>query len=218
MRSVSHCGQTISLYTLHPTWCQRSYTISTKREITSQKVHIVPFFFLSYRLQMKSQWKGLSLTESCVFILTSFSLALQHNRDSPDSATVFFFPLNIPKSPAIPDPLHGWNDHPGNRCFVGKEGEVEGVNGRLRGKERERKVSHVIAGFHLSSQQSHNSNVLQHLANKDDSPSLSLHSEAPGIKTFPSAAAADLAAHRQHCSASHRPPEQLHARAAAVNC
>lgn len=90
MRSVSHCGQTISLYTLHPTWCQRSYTISTKREITSQKVHIVPFFFLSYRLQMKSQWKGLSLTESCVFILTSFTLALQHNRDSPDSATVFF--------------------------------------------------------------------------------------------------------------------------------
>lgn len=101
---------------------------------------------------------------------------------------------------------------------MGKEGEVEGVNGRLRGKERERKVSHVIAGFHLSSQQSHNSNVLQHLANKDDSPSLSLHSEAPGIKTFPSAAAADLAAHRQHCSASHRPPKQLHARAAAVNC
>lgn len=120
MRSVSHCGQTISLYTLHPTWCQRSYTISTKREITSQKVHIVPFFFLSYRLQMKSQWKGLSLTESCVFILTSFSLALQHNRDSPDSATVFFFPLNIPKSPAIPDPLHGWNDHPGNRSGEGQ--------------------------------------------------------------------------------------------------
>lgn len=96
MRSVSHCGQTISLYTLHPTWCQRSYTISTKREITSQKVHIVPFFFLSYRLQMKSQWKGLSLTESCIFILTSFTLALQHNRDSPDSATVFFFLSTFP--------------------------------------------------------------------------------------------------------------------------
>lgn len=142
---------------------------------------------------MKSQWKGLSLTESCVFILTSFSSAPEHNRDSPDSATVSF-PLNIPKSPAIPDPLHGWNDHPGNRCFVGKEGEEEGVIGRLRGterkrekeseREREREVSHVIAGFHLSSQQSHNSNVLQHLVNKDDSPSLSLHSEAPESKHF----------------------------------
>lgn len=47
-------------------------------------------------------------------ILTSFSSAPEHNRDSPDSATVSF-PLNIPKSPAIPDPLHGWNDHPRNR-------------------------------------------------------------------------------------------------------
>lgn len=52
------------------------------------------------------------------------------------------------------------------------------------GEEEERKVSHVIAGFYLSSQQSHNRNVLQHLANKDNAPSLSLHSEAPESKHF----------------------------------
>ncbi len=77
-------------------------------------------------------------------ILTSFSSAPEHNRDSPDSATVSF-PLYIPKSPAIPDPLHGWNDHPGNRCFVGKEGEEDGGEGeggwgKERKKERERSV------------------------------------------------------------------------------
>lgn len=79
---------------------------------------------------------------------------------------------------------------------MGKEGEegkrerkmmVGGCGvggGKERMKEREREVSHVIAGFHLSSQQSHNRNVLQHLANKDDSPSLSLHSEGPKSKHF----------------------------------
>lgn len=59
-------------------------------------------------------------------IVTSFSSAPEHNRDSPDSATVSF-PLNIPKSPAIPDPLHGRNDHPGNRL------QAVGVSAGARG-------------------------------------------------------------------------------------
>lgn len=69
-----------------------------------------------------------------------------------------------------------WEKKSGRKEVEGRR--VEGGGGeRAGGGERE--VSHVIAGFHLSSQQSHNRNVLQHLANKDDSASLSLHSKGP---------------------------------------
>lgn len=136
-----------------------------------------PFFPLPLSLQMKSHWKGLSLTESCVFILSITGTC--------QTLLPCLFPLNIPKSPAIPVALHGWNDHPGNRCFVGKVGEDDkGRVEKSKEREREREVSHVIAGFHLSSQQSHNRNVLQHLVNKDNSGSLTRRSEGPKSKHF----------------------------------
>lgn len=119
MRSVSHCGQTISLYTLHPTRCQRSYTNSTKREITSQRFILSPFFSFSPIPSDEIPMERPEFNRVLRLILTSFSSAPEHNRDLPGSATVSF-PLNIPKSPAIPDPLHGWNDHPRNRSGEGQ--------------------------------------------------------------------------------------------------
>lgn len=70
---------------------------------------------------------------------------------------------------------------PGIAALWEKRGRKMGAGEEIK---REREVSHVIAGFHLSSQQSHNRNVLQHLANKDGSPSLSHHSEASKSKHF----------------------------------
>lgn len=55
---------------------------------------------------------------------------------------------------------------PGIAALWEKRGRKMGVG---KDRERGREVSDVIAGFHLSSQQSHNRNALEHLVNKDNS-------------------------------------------------
>lgn len=97
MRSVSHCGQAISLFTLHPTWCQRCYTNSTKtrwkKTKTKIKKHhkgsICPLYLLPYPIPMKSHWKGLSFIVQRL-IFASFTEALESSRGSPGTATVPF--------------------------------------------------------------------------------------------------------------------------------
>lgn len=97
MRSVSHCGQTISLYTPHQTWCWTSYTKSTKREITSQRLVLsrgVSFPFLQIN---GKAW----VEESCVLSRLPSSDAPEHEQRLTrlrHRVVVFFFSFNIPKS------------------------------------------------------------------------------------------------------------------------
>lgn len=118
MRSVSHCGQTIG-FSIHPIkGGVREATLIQPRG-KKQKHHrgsYCPFFpppplSPSDEIPMERP----EFNRVLRLILTSFSSAPEHSRDSPDSATVSFFLVKIPKPPAIPDPLHGWNDHPRDR-------------------------------------------------------------------------------------------------------
>lgn len=104
MRSVSHCGQTISLYTPHHTWCQTSYTKSTK--ITSQRSLLSRCVSFPFRKIPN----GKAWVEEFFSTLPSGSerehwLARLRYR-------VSFSPSAFPNP--TPDPLHGRDDHPGN--------------------------------------------------------------------------------------------------------
>lgn len=107
-----------------------------------------PLFPSLLSLQMKSQWKGLSLTESCVFILTSFSSAPEHNRDSPDSATVSFFFLSTFPNLQLSQILYmGGTIIPGIAALWEKRGRKKEWMGDWGvKKERERSVMWLL-GF-----------------------------------------------------------------------
>lgn len=140
MRSVSHCGQTISLYTLHPTRCQRSYTNSTKREITSQRFVLFLFFLSSpYPLQMKSQWKGLSLTESCVLSWLP-SVQLQSITETRQTLLLCLFLSTFPNLQLSQILYMGGTIIPGIAARWEKRGRTRERIGRLQSGDKERKT------------------------------------------------------------------------------
>lgn len=128
-------------------WCQRSYTKSSRRE-KHHKGSCRPVF-----LQIRSRWKGLSLTESWTRTKTRHALLLGL-RKSPAIQILYMGGTIIPGIAAL------WERGAGR----GREGGEKWENWQWRKKKQRRRrrrgVSHVIAGFRLSSQKSHNRNVL----------------------------------------------------------
>lgn len=141
MRSVSHGGQTISVYTLRPTRCQRSYTNSTDWEKIKTSQRLILSFFIFSPLQMKSHWKGLSLTVSRVLSWLP-SVKLWSTTETRQTPLLWFFLSTFPKNFQLPHILYmGGTIIPGIAAlWERKEGWWRGwVNRILRNKERKKK-------------------------------------------------------------------------------
>lgn len=144
MRSVAHCGQTISLFTLHPTWCQRCYTNLTKKRGKKNKTKIkkhhkgsiCPLNILPYPIPMKSHWKGLSFIVQRL-IFASFTEALESSRGLPGSATVPFSLNALPKTLQLPT-SSTWVEQSSQGLLLGERERRKkkvGEKGRKKGRE-----------------------------------------------------------------------------------
>lgn len=142
MRSVSHCGQTISLYTLHPTWCQRSYTNSTKREITSQRFILSPF--CSSRIPSDEiPMERPEFNRVLRLILTSFSSA-SSTTETRQTPLLCLFLSTIPNLQLSQILYMGGTIIPGIAAWWewrGRKRERLGSEGKERGREGEREGS-----------------------------------------------------------------------------